>query len=78
MKLIAANWKMNLTPSQTGEYLKKFIPLVEDIKDREILICPSFTSLCVAQDMLRETHIKLGAQNCYYEPKGAFTGEVFS
>ncbi|MEJ5339143.1 MAG: triose-phosphate isomerase [Aquificaceae bacterium] len=76
MKLIAANWKMNLTPSQTGEYLKKFIPLVEDIKDREILICPSFTSLCVAQDMLRETHIKLGAQNCYYEPKGAFTGEV--
>ncbi|MFN3263908.1 MAG: triose-phosphate isomerase [Aquificaceae bacterium] len=67
---------MNLTPSQTGEYLKKFIPLVEDIKDREILICPSFTSLCVAQDMLRETHIKLGAQNCYYEPKGAFTGEV--
>lgn len=76
MKLIAANWKMNLTPSQTEEYLRRFLPLVEGVKDREILICPPFTSLCLAKDMLKETLIKLGAQNCYHEPKGAFTGEI--
>ncbi len=76
MKLIAANWKMNLSPSQTRDYINRFLPLVEDISDREILLCPPFTSLCVAQELLRESHIKLGAQNCHYEQKGAFTGEV--
>ncbi|MCS7278038.1 MAG: triose-phosphate isomerase, partial [Aquificaceae bacterium] len=76
MKIISANWKMNLTPSQTKEYLQGFLPLVEDIKDREILLCPPFTSLCVASEILKDTHIKLGAQNCHYEPKGAFTGEI--
>lgn len=76
MKLIAANWKMNLTPSQTREYIKTFLPLVEGITDREILLCPPFTSLCVAKELLEGTTIKLGAQNCYYESKGAYTGEV--
>ncbi|MCX7989641.1 MAG: triose-phosphate isomerase [Aquificaceae bacterium] len=76
MKLISANWKMNLTPAQTREYLQKFLPLVEGIRDREILICPPFTSLCVAGEMLAGSGIRLGAQNCYHEPRGAFTGEV--
>ncbi|MCS7261975.1 MAG: triose-phosphate isomerase [Aquificaceae bacterium] len=76
MKLIAANWKMNMTPSQTREYVEKFLPLVEMVQDREVLLCPPFTSLCVAQELLRGSSVKLGAQNCYHEPKGAFTGEV--
>ncbi|RMH03981.1 MAG: triose-phosphate isomerase, partial [Aquificota bacterium] len=76
MKLIAANWKMNLTPSQSKEYIQRFLPLVEGIKDREILLCPPFTSLCIASELLKDSHVKLGAQNCHYEPKGAFTGEV--
>jgi len=76
MKLICANWKMNLTPSQTKEYISKFLPLVENIKDREIALCVPYTSLCVASEMLKDTHVKLGAQNVFYEPKGAFTGEV--
>lgn len=76
MKLIAGNWKMHHTPSSTRQYLERFLPLVEGVKDREILLCPPFTSLCVAKEMLAESHVKLGAQNCHYEPKGAFTGEV--
>ena len=76
MKLISANWKMNLTPSQSLTYLQKFLPLVEGIEDREILLCPPFTSLCVMKDALKGSSVKLGAQNCYYEAKGAFTGEV--
>ncbi len=76
MKLIAANWKMHKTLQETRDYLEKFIPSVEDVKDREILICPPFTSLCVASELIKSTHLKLGAQNCYYEEKGAFTGEI--
>lgn len=76
MKLIAGNWKMNLTASQTREYIHKFLPLVENVSDREILLCPPFTSLCVAQESLKDSNVKLGAQNCYYEQKGAFTGEI--
>ncbi|MGC8852952.1 MAG: triose-phosphate isomerase [Hydrogenobacter sp.] len=76
MKLISANWKMNMTPTQTRDYITKFLPLVKNVKDREILLCVPYTSLCVAYDLLKDTHIKLGAQNVYYEPKGAFTGEI--
>ncbi|MEZ0361909.1 MAG: triose-phosphate isomerase [Hydrogenobacter sp.] len=76
MKLISANWKMNITPSQTKEYIIKFLPLIEDVKDREILLCVPYTSLCIASEMLKGTNVKLGAQNVYYEQKGAFTGEI--
>jgi triosephosphate isomerase len=76
MKLISANWKMNMIPTQTKDYIARFLPLVRDVKDREILLCVPCTSLCVASELLKGTHIKLGAQNVYYEPKGAFTGEI--
>ncbi|RMH79909.1 MAG: triose-phosphate isomerase [Acidobacteria bacterium] len=76
IKLISANWKMNLTPSQTESYLERFLPLVKDVTDREVLLCPPFPSLCVAQRMLEGSNVRLGAQNCFYEKKGAFTGEV--
>ena len=76
MKFIAANWKMHKTTQETREYLEKFKPLVSDVTDREVLICPPFTSLCVAYEMLRDSQIRLGAQNCHFEEKGAFTGEI--
>ncbi|MCS7171624.1 MAG: triose-phosphate isomerase [Aquificaceae bacterium] len=76
MKLISANWKMNLTPSQTKEYLQKFLPLIYGLEGREVLICPPFPSLCVASEMLKDSSIKLGAQNCHHDKKGAYTGEV--
>lgn len=76
MKLISANWKMNINPSQTGDYIRSFLPLVEGVTDREVLLCPPFTSLCVASDLLKDTGIRLGAQNCHYEEKGAYTGEI--
>ncbi len=76
MRLIAANWKMNKTPRETEEYIKEFIRYVEHPESREILICPPFTSLCVAGELLQGTGVKLGAQNCFYEKKGAYTGEI--
>ncbi len=76
MKLIAANWKMHKTPSEAREYVNKFLELYEAKQGREVLICPPFTSLCAVQETLEGSEIKLGAQNCYYEKEGAFTGEV--
>ncbi len=76
MRLIAANWKMHKTVSETEEYIRAFLRLVEHPESREILICPPFTSLYVAGKLLEGSGVKLGAQNCHYEEKGAFTGEV--
>lgn len=74
--LIAANWKMNKTIEETEEFIYSFLPLVKDVSDVDILIAPPFTSLLTASRLLGQTGIKLGAQNVFYEEKGAFTGEV--
>ncbi|WP_456382279.1 triose-phosphate isomerase [Persephonella sp.] len=80
--LIAANWKMNKTVGETLEYLELFLPSVKDLMKVEIMIAPPFTALSSASiklDAARkegEYNVKLGAQNMYYEEKGAFTGEI--
>ncbi|MDQ7056337.1 MAG: triose-phosphate isomerase [Persephonella sp.] len=80
--LVAANWKMNKTVGETLEYLDLFIPSVKDLTKVEIMIAPPFTALSSASIRLDaakkegEYNVKLGAQNMYYEEKGAFTGEI--
>jgi len=73
---IAANWKMNKTIEETVSFIEEFIPLVRDVSGTDILIAPPFTSLSTASGMLKGTNIKLGAQNLYFEEKGAYTGEI--
>ncbi len=73
---IAANWKMNKTQSDTGEFLSKFVPEVKDIPDVDIAVAPPFTSLSAAAAKLDNTNIILTAQNVFYEEKGAYTGEI--
>lgn len=74
-KIIAGNWKMNYTASQ-AEYF------INQIKDRintdevDVVICPNFVSLDRVSNVLEDTKIKLGAQNVYFEEKGAYTGET--
>jgi triosephosphate isomerase len=74
--LIAANWKMNKTIGETEDFINSFIPMVKEITDVEILIAPPFTSLSTASRLLQPTNIKLGAQDLFYEDKGAYTGEI--
>lgn len=74
--LIAANWKMNKVTSEAEDYIKKFLPLVKDIYDREIVLCLPYTLLYLANKLLSGSNVKLGAQNMYTEEKGAFTGEI--
>lgn len=74
--LIAANWKMNKTTGETRDFIIKFLPMIKDLRDVEILIAPPFTALPVAAKYLKGSGVKLGAQNLFYERSGAFTGEI--
>ena len=74
--LIAGNWKMNTTTSQAIALVKEMLPELEKITSVEVAICPPFVSLAPVYDLLASSCVYLGAQNMYFEEKGAFTGEV--
>ncbi len=76
LPLIAANWKMNKTTAETREFITEFLPLVDGVKDVEIVIAPAFTSLPVAAKFLKGSNVKLAAQDVFWETEGAYTGEV--
>lgn len=75
--IIAGNWKMHFNIEDTKKFLGELLPKVKDAKC-EVVICPPFTSLQTANELLKGTNVKLGAQNIHFEEKGAFTGEISS
>jgi len=74
--LIAGNWKMNKTVEESAALVTALKKELSDVKDREILVCPPFTSLVTIKELVKNSNIKLGAQNMYFEKSGAFTGEI--
>lgn len=74
--IVAGNWKMNKTASEAASLVGALRPLVADVKDVEIVVCPPFTALAAVAPALAGTNIGLGAQNMHWEAEGAFTGEV--
>ncbi len=74
--IIAGNWKLNKTPKESKALSKEILKKVQDVKNVDILVCPVFTSLSVVDQVIKGSVVKLGAQNCYWENSGAFTGEV--
>ena len=74
--LIAANWKMYKTPTETRAFFDAFKPLVAAYTHCDIVIAPAFPSLSAAVDSARGTSIAICAQDLYWEKEGAFTGEV--
>ncbi|MCX5738804.1 MAG: triose-phosphate isomerase [Proteobacteria bacterium] len=74
-RLVAGNWKMHSTPAETESFVTRVAPLVRSAS-AEIAIFPPFTSLDRAGRLLRGGSIGLGAQDVYFEAKGAFTGAV--
>ena len=76
-KVIAGNWKMNNDVKGTQNLLSKLSSgLSMENLNCDVIVCPPFTSLFEAQQLLKDTKIKIGAQNMYYESSGAFTGEI--
>lgn len=73
--VIAGNWKMNKNSEDSRKFIQEFEHLIGDM-EVEVVICPPFTSLESASQMLKNSSVKLGAQNMSWEDQGAFTGEV--
>ncbi|MFX1525476.1 MAG: triose-phosphate isomerase [Promethearchaeota archaeon] len=75
--IVGGNWKMNRgSPKDCTEMLENFISLINEVTHVDVVIAPPFTVLLTACDILKNTRIKLGAQNVYFEDLGAFTGEI--
>ena len=73
--VIAGNWKMNKTASEARELIDGLLPLVKDAGCTVIIGVP-FTDIHVAVEMTKGSNVHVAAQNCHFEPSGAFTGEV--
>lgn len=74
--MIAGNWKMYKTARQAAETIRALRPLVADVRGVEVVLCPPFTALAAAVDAANGSNIGVGAQDCYWEKEGAFTGQV--
>lgn len=74
-KVIAGNWKMNMLPNETIDFIHELTPLVKDTKN-EVILCVPYTDLFYALLNVQGTNIKIGAQNMHFEESGAYTGEV--
>ena len=74
--LVAGNWKMHKTVAESRQLVSELLPGLEAVANVENLICPPFTSIASVAEMLKESTLKLGGQNLYWEEQGAFTAEV--
>ncbi len=76
--VFAANWKMHKTVTELKDFFREFLPLAHH-DNRDIVIAPSFTLLYEAAALISNSNSKnifIAAQNMFFEPKGAFTGEI--
>jgi triosephosphate isomerase len=77
-KIVAANWKMNMTQREAERFIDSLVLELEDVRDVDVVIIPPFTILSKMAELLEKKaqSIKVGAQNMYWERNGAFTGEI--
>ena len=76
LPMIAGNWKMNTTVREATALVKEILPAIDQIDNVDKVVCPPFISLTAVGELIKGSSIKLGAQNVYYEEKGAYTGEI--
>ncbi len=74
--IVAGNWKMNGTREANRELLSQLVAGVDVAQGVEVLVCPPAVYLDQATSLVKDTAIKVGAQNVSDQPKGAFTGEI--
>jgi triosephosphate isomerase len=73
--IMAGNWKMNNTVSESIELVKGLIENTE-VAEKDFVVCPPYTALYTVSELIKGTDIKLGAQNIHFKEKGAYTGEI--
>ena len=76
-KIVAANWKMNMTQAESAAFVETFLRELGDSSEVEVVLVPPFTALAKVSEALSATqNVKIGAQNMSWEKSGAFTGEI--
>jgi len=75
-KLVVGNWKMNMTRSQATAAVESMLLLIEPSTDTEVAICPTYMAIETVAHLLRRSHFHVGAQDVFWMPGGAFTGNV--
>lgn len=74
-KIIAGNWKMNMTPSQAVKLCEELKPLVAN-DDVDVVYCVPAIDIVPVVEAVKGTNVEVGAENMYFEEKGAYTGEI--
>ena len=74
--VIAGNWKMNKTPSQTKEFMNQLKTIMPKGRWCDIALCVPAVCISTAVRAMRETRVGIGAENCNANPSGAYTGEI--
>jgi triosephosphate isomerase len=74
--IIAGNWKMFKTIAETRQFFDALIPAIQDVEHCDIVVAPPFTTLAAAAEEADGTRVSISAQDVYWEPHGAFTGEI--
>ena len=74
-KIIAGNWKMNMTPSEAVALVNELKPLVAN-EDVDVVFCVPAIDIIPAMEAAKGSNIQIGAENMYYEESGAYTGEI--
>lgn len=74
--IIAGNWKMNTTLAEAVTLVCEMHHKLDAIDSVDKVICPPFISLAAVRGVIKGSSVKLGAQNLYFEEKGAYTGEI--
>ncbi|MBN1270746.1 MAG: triose-phosphate isomerase [Candidatus Aminicenantes bacterium] len=74
--IIAGNWKLHKTIPEALDLVKDIKKAASEVEKAELIVIPPFTALAPVRDVLEDSKIHVGAQNVYWEEKGAYTGEV--
>lgn len=74
-RIIAGNWKMNKTPTEAVALINELLPLVKN-DDVDVVFCVPAIDIIPAVEAVKDSNVKIGAENLYFEESGAYTGEI--
>ena len=74
--VIAGNWKMNMTPSETKKFISELAPMVAGLDKCDIVLCVPAIDIPAAVEAAAGSNIKIGAENVHFKESGAYTGEI--
>ena len=75
-RLVAGNWKMHMTTPEAAAAVESFVKMVSAKPLVDVVVCPPFTALARVHELVKDTPIKLGAQDVFWKEQGAFTGQI--